>query len=265
MKNMKRVLIFFLLLFLLPIVTGQLPLPNNEQTSMKPQVEQKVVHASAAPIVDVKEILLFFTHSHEAYKPILQTANVKVANQNKQHNIQSFQGLFEEQFETLGIKTHTLGTDIMIEMEKQGKKFNQAYKVARPFVKTAVEQYKYDLILDIHRDSLTKKATTITLNETPYAKIAFVVGAEHPTYEWNLAYAEALSKELNALVPGISRGIIKKQGDGVDGIYNQDLAPQMLLIEMGGIDNTEEEIKRTIAVLTQAIANMFTNERLQDA
>lgn len=265
MKNMKRFLIFFLLLFLLPIITGQLPLPNNEQAIMKPQVEQKVVHASAAPIVDVKEILLFFTHSHEAFRPILQTANVKVANYDKQHNILSFQQLFEEQFSSHGIKTTTLETNIMNEMEKQGKKLNQAYQVARPFVKQAIEQYKYDLILDIHRDSLAKKATTITLNETSYAKIAFVVGAEHPSYEWNLAYAEALSKELNALVPGISRGIIKKQGDGVNGIYNQDLAPQMLLIEMGGIENTEEELKRTIAVLTQAIANMFTNEILQDA
>lgn len=232
---------------------------------MKPQVEQKVVHASASPIVNVKEILLFFTHSHEAFKPILQTANVKVVNYDKQHNILSFQQLFQEQFANHGIKTHTLETNIMNEMEKQGKKLNQAYQVARPFVKTAVEKNKYDLILDIHRDSIGKKGTTITFNESPYAKIAFVVGAEHPSFEWNLAYAEALSKELNALVPGISRGILKKQGDGVNGIYNQDLAPQMLLIEMGGIDNTEEEIKRTIAVLTQAIANMFTNEQLQGA
>ena len=57
-------------------------------------------------------------------------------------------------------------------------------------------------------------------------------------YEANLAYATMLSEQLNSIVPGISRGIIKKSGTGVNGVYNQDLATNVLLIEFGGIDNT---------------------------
>lgn len=54
-----------------------------------------------------------------------------------------------------------------------------------------------------------------------------------------------------------TRGIIKKGGAGVDGIYNQDLAPQMLLIELGGIDNNEEELNRTLKLLSKAITQLL--------
>ena len=61
-------------------------------------------------------------------------------------------------------------------------------------------------------------------------------------YQSNLAYAEALSETLNRIIPDISRGVIKKQGEGVNGVYNQDLSNTMLLVELGGIDNSEEEV-----------------------
>ena len=65
---------------------------------------------------------------------------------------------------------------------------------------------------------------------------------------------------MNELVPGISRGVIKKEGERVDGIYNQDLSKEMLLIELGGIDNTEEELTRTAAVLTEAISKLLDSQ-----
>ncbi len=43
-----------------------------------------------------------------------------------------------------------------------------------------------------------------------------------------------------------------KKGDNVDGIYNQDLSKNMVLIELGGIENTQDEINRTISVLAKA-------------
>jgi stage II sporulation protein P len=75
-------------------------------------------------------------------------------------------------------------------------------------------------------------------------------------------YAQKLHEQLNAIVPSISRGILKKGEEGANGIYNQDLARNIVLIELGGIDNTEEELMRTIAVLARAIANMKQNEQL---
>ena len=39
----------------------------------------------------------------------------------------------------------------------------------------------------------------------------------------------------------------------VNGIYNQDLSPNTLLIEVGGVDNTIEEVYNTI----EALANVL--------
>ena len=54
-----------------------------------------------------------------------------------------------------------------------------------------------------------------------------------------------------------SRGVIPKSGDNVDGVYNQDLSPQALLIEIGGQENNEEEVNRTVSVIAKAVTTVF--------
>lgn len=53
---------------------------------------------------------------------------------------------------------------------------------------------------------------------------------------------------------------VRFKGDHVDGIYNQDLALNMVLIELGGIENTQEEINRTISLLAKAISIVLQNQ-----
>ena len=53
-----------------------------------------------------------------------------------------------------------------------------------------------------------------------------------------------MKDEMEKLVPGITRSIISKGGAGVDGKYNQDLHPSLILIELGGIGNSEEELNQ---------------------
>lgn len=43
------------------------------------------------------------------------------------------------------------------------------------------------------------------------------------------------------------------EGPGVHGIYNQDLAPNVILLEMGGNENTYEEVINTIDLITPII------------
>ncbi len=145
-------------------------------------------------------------------------------------------------------------------MTKTNRTFPEAYKVIRPFLSGKVKDNKYDVIIDLHRDSATREKSTLTYNNETFGKIYFVVGEEHPNYISNKTYAQHLSSHLNDLVPGISKGVIGKKGDHVDGIYNQDLANNMLLIELGGIDNTQEEINRTILVLAKAVSAMLQDD-----
>ena len=66
--------------------------------------------------------------------------------------------------------------------------------------------------------------------------------------------AQRIKDEMELLVPGITRNMISKGGAGVDGKYNQDLHPSVILIELGGIGNSEDELNRTIAVIAKAAA-----------
>lgn len=266
MQKLNRWVLLVCFLFTLPIAIGYFPFPNNEVQQEQPT--QKLV-AYAAPLKTTMpvsntetEVLILFTHSHEAYKPVAKGKTGVQAVYDEQVNIYSLQELIRHYLQLNGVQSTVLDVDVMALMKQQGAAFHEAYRVVRPHLQAALVKKDYQLVLDIHRDSAPAKVTTLKAGEDRYAKLAFVIGADHKGYEWNLAYAEALSTKLNEIVPGISRGVIKKQGAGVNGVYNQDLSPSLLLVELGGIDNSEDEIQRTLAVLAQAIAKTFVSEQL---
>ncbi|MNJ73036.1 Stage II sporulation protein P (SpoIIP) [compost metagenome] len=57
--------------------------------------------------------------------------------------------------------------------------------------------------------------------------------------------------------PGLSRGIWGKTASQGNGEYNQSLADNSVLIEIGGIDNSKEELARTSKVLADILAELF--------
>lgn len=81
----------------------------------------------------------------------------------------------------------------------------------------------------------------------------FVIGKEHPNFEQNLNLATKLNEKLKLKVNTISRGVIGKSGKNVNGIYNQDISPGSLLIEVGGQYNNIAEVTNTIELLAQIL------------
>ena len=57
--------------------------------------------------------------------------------------------------------------------------------------------------------------------------------------------------------PGLSRGIWGKTSSQGNGEYNQSLSENSILIEIGGIDNSKEELARTTKVLADILSNIF--------
>lgn len=288
LKKLKILSVFLVFFFMLPIITGLLPFPNNQKYEPPIAEEKQVVYASTnvqseknaedvtateaaeeptteksvsdvTPTMDPFDVLFVFTHSQETYKPFVESQKGTVAVYDDKANLLSMSNVMEDYFKLNGLTATTLDVDIMAETVKRGKSMASSYATARTFLSQELKKNKYDLILDIHRDATGHSKSTISYNNVGYAKAAFVIGAENPNYKSNLTYANAISQALNKIVPNISRGIIEKSGDGVDGVYNQDLADNMLLIEIGGIENTEDEVYRTVAVLAQAISKTYVN------
>ena len=117
------------------------------------------------------------------------------------------------------------------------------------------------LFIDLHRDSLSKSKSTVNINGKECAKIMFVVGKEHENYNKNLELANNLNDRITAQYPSLSRGISLKSGSGVNGIYNQDLSSNIILLELGGNENNITEVLNTIDIISNIIKEYIDENR----
>lgn len=139
-------------------------------------------------------------------------------------------------------------------LSKNSWNYSYSYKASRKLMEEKKSKYptlKY--FIDIHRDSISHKYSTTTIGDKNYAKVMFVIGLDHNKWQDNYNLANNLNNLMNKYYPGISRNIMKKEGANVNGIYNQDFSPNCLLLEIGGVDNTIEEVYNTM----NAIANIL--------
>ena len=257
-----------LFLFLMPFITVKIPGLHPDVREAAPE-SGRLVYAANLFDFEVEEdakqaepgaagrALMYFTHSHEAFAPILRAKEGKTAVSHSEENIMNLGEAFSSHFGMNGISLDVLDYDNAGQMSRNGVPHSRAYKAIRPQVQKQMQAGAYDLVLDVHRDSLGRNKTTLDHADGPYAKVYFVIGEDHRGHEANRQLAEEISGKMNELVPGISKGIFRKSGHGVDGIYNQDLGPNVLLIEMGGTENTEEELNRTAAIVAKASAEVL--------
>jgi stage II sporulation protein P len=169
-------------------------------------------------------------------------------------NVQMASYLLKEKLNDLEINTIVEDTDITNSLKSKGWDYYKSYDITRELINNKIKDYpslKY--FIDLHRDSVSKSATTVNIDNRYYAKILFVLGLEYDTYNENLEVMEKLDKLLDEDYPGISRGILKKEGTGVNGVYNQDINSRVILIEIGGAENTIEEVYNTITALSNIL------------
>lgn len=138
--------------------------------------------------------------------------------------------------------------------------YASSYKASRILMTSAYEQNpSLQYFIDVHRDAIPYESSIITYQNKVYAKVLLVVGEDYDKYLANLSLAEKISNALNQKVPNISRGIMKKGGSGVNGIYNQDFSPNTLLIELGGQYNSINEVNNSVLVLAEVLKEVITS------
>ena len=204
---------------------------------------------------DRQVVYLYFTHTRESYLPYLKGIDNPDLAYHSQLNVTKIGDKLKEELESRGIGTFLDKTDVMANLNQKGLPYGAAYQESRPVVEAAITGNRdLQYVIDIHRDAKRKKDTTLTINGKNYAKIAFVVGAEHANYEKNLHLAKEMHRLINEKYPGLSRAVIQKQGKDTNGKFNQDLSSNAMLIEFGGVDNTFEELFQS----AEAVADVFS-------
>lgn len=203
-------------------------------------------------------VLLYNSHNRESFLPHLPDEKNPDFAYHEEVNITRVSERIAETLGTFGISTHVDDTDFMEILHKKGWKYGQSYAAARPVVKEVIEQNKdIQFAFDIHRDSLPRDKTTKTYNDETYATILFIIGAENKAYKKNIELAKELHYLIDKNYPGISKGVITKEGANVNGVYNQDLLENSVLIEIGGYENTLEEMYRSADVLAEAFSDYY--------
>jgi stage II sporulation protein P len=207
-----------------------------------------------------KVVFIYHTHSWESYLPLLGLDGAKNEDDavDGKTNITIIGDLLGKELERRGIGATVDKTNIGEELNKRGWLYPQSYAVSRTFVKSAMAtNEKLEYFIDLHRDSFRKDSTTATINNEPYAKLVFVIGEENKNFQQNLKFANELHQFLNKNYPGISKGVLPKKGELVDGVYNQDLSGNSLVVEVGGVDNNMKELKNTVEALAEAISQIY--------
>ena len=230
-------------------------LDSNYNGLIKKHEVKKIKTVNKEIVNNNPTIYLYNSHDTEEYKPS-SFAEYSIMPTVKLNNY-----ILKEELENKGFNVLVEETTISSIRSSLGLNYAGSYEASRVLMEQAKKTYPSLIyFIDLHRDSLTYNKTTLTYNNKNYAKVMFLVGLENPNYQENLDFSIKISDLINSKVPNISKGIYKKAGAGVNGVYNQDFSNRTILIEIGGPENTINEVYETLLVLSEVLSEVIESD-----
>ena len=219
--------------------------------------DKKVRKVSNEDVVNEDPIIyLYNSHDTEEYKPS------SFAEYSVMPTVKLSDYVLKEKLEDNGFSVLIEEQSISSIRSGLGLNYAGSYDASRVLMEQAKVNYPSLIyFIDLHRDSLSHDKTTLTYNDKNYAKVMFLVGLENPNYAGNLEFSTKISEMINAKIPGLSKGIYEKEGEGVNGVYNQDFSNRTILIEVGGPENTIDEVYETLLVLSDVLTEVIKSDQ----
>lgn len=241
-----KFLIFSICLFFMNMYANQLLTPKNHVEALQTQ-DSKVVSDLESELVRLnqnqgvnKSIYIYSTHQQEKYTD---------------------SGVYEGS-QYLAEKLRAMGYEVIVEESdfehyaaSKGLDYDDLYQVSNTFLTEALVNHGgFDLIIDFHRDSVGANATQLLANNKSYARLMFVIGGLSEKVESVRASSQALSSIVDSYLPEISRGTFEREA-----YYNQYVTDHMLLIEVGGVENSFTDVKNSLDILALSIHDYLEN------
>lgn len=269
-RNIKNKVIKYLLVLLiifsyyfilkntnfLEIIKEEIKHKYNKPEINIEKIKTEIVYKSLNKIVDLTDInisknislnnnnLVYIYNTHDTEKYTLPfTSDYSIIP-----DVTLVSKMLKEYLKNYNIDSYIESSKTKDYLKKNKLKYSDSYEASRYYLEKNLNN-NYKLILDIHRDSLRHKYTLYEKENKKYARILFIIGASNKNYKKNKEVAENLNKRLNDKYKGISRGVTIRE----DATYNQDLNSNIILVKIGGIDNTLEELNNTIEVFSKVI------------
>ena len=237
-------------------ITKKLSDPVNYlQNSYIKKVEVEPVNVEEPINILLPIVYIYNSHQSEEYQ------SSTFAEFSVNPTVMMADYILEDLFNKEGMSTIVEERSIKEILNNNSWNYASSYRASRILMENAYNKYpslKY--FIDIHRDSLTHEKTTIEINGRNYARTIFLVGLENDNYEDNLAFTEKINNIMDSKYPNLSKGIYKKGGEGVNGIYNQDFSSTTILIEIGGFENTTDEVLNTTLAFYDCFMEVINEE-----
>lgn len=231
---------------------------KDRQISQDAQKEEKSTDRETSAQGSPKKVVyIYHSHSWESFLPLLNQVSSPndATSSNNAVNVVEVGSMLADHLETKGIGAEHSTINAAENLQKIGWTSLNAYQYSRGLVTEAMAgEPDLKFMIDIHRDSLRKDLTTISIHNQSYARLAFIVGEANPNFKQNLELAKELHAAVEKKYPGLSRGVFSKDKSTGNGVYNQDLSPRALLIEVGGVDNNLDDLRNSM----EAFANVFS-------
>jgi stage II sporulation protein P len=192
---------------------------------------------------DEPVIIIYHTHTTETFVPTVGKAFTEELEKSVAFLGEKLKQQLEEEY----------GLAVLHNKKIHDVPRTLAYSKARPTLeKLLQENQNVKMVIDLHRDGVSRSLTTAIVDGKEIGNILIVLGSNHEGWQDNLKLALSLQQHLERESADLSRGIRQKKFN-----YNQDLHPGALIIEIGGHENSLEEALLTIPYLARAIAETY--------
>lgn len=189
-----------------------------------------------------RPIAVFHTHTDESYVPSDGKSSIKAKG-----------GIFQVG-DSLSARLRKQGIDVIHDKTPHDPHDAMAYDRSR---RTAVELLKKRpvAIIDVHRDAVPQDEYADRVNNTEVTKVQLVIGRQNPNRAANEAFAKQIKAVVDKKHPGLIKGIFYGKGK-----YNQDLAPRLILVEVGSHTNSKQAAERGAAIFASAAQEVIYNQ-----
>lgn len=266
-KFRKNIMVYVILIFIIVFLSFRIVSKKNKYYLVYPDYKlfkfsidrDKFLFKSGLnfdyekKIEKVKEVFVE-TFKPEEKKQVIYIYNTHQTEEYEGYDVLSAAKELQSELKQYNIDAIVEETNIRDELTKNNYVYSQSYRVTRELLEKHISD-DVSLYIDLHRDSSNHDISTTLVDDKGYARMMFVVGGKHENYLDNYHVSEELNKMIKNINPLLSRGILLRKSSS----YNQDLNGNVVLIELGGPNNTKEEVSNSIKALALAI-NYYLSE-----
>lgn len=212
---------------------------------------------TAIPDSDMPAVLIYHTHTHEAYEQVSGDHYVAIEAWRTMDQDYSVVRVGEE----LAKQLRALGFEVVHDItDHEQNELSTAY--TRSLATLEAYDRSFDLYIDLHRDAYIEGAGALKteFNGESLAQLMFLIGNGNgfevkPFYEENLRFAQLLTQRINNLKPGLCKEVLIK-----DGRYNQNIGVFSILVEVGHNRNTLAEAISALPYLANGLHSLMIAE-----